>query len=119
MEKRMRSENRFQKILIACIFGFLYATAAMAQSDRGALAGTITDSTGAVVPNAAITVTGADTGEVYNAVTSSVGSYRIQDMVLGAYNIKVAATGFKGAEHTGVVIQVNSVIYDRRKRSCF
>ena len=105
----MRFQRSVQNVLLVGIFVALCATLCVAQSDRGSLAGTITDSTGAVVPNATITVTGADTGTVYNAVSSSVGSYRIQDMVLGAYNIKVAATGFKGAERTGVVIQVNSV----------
>jgi outer membrane receptor protein involved in Fe transport len=105
----MRCESPAQRVLTVTVFVALFATMAIAQSDRGALAGTITDSTGAVVPNATITVTGASTGFVYNAVSSSVGSYRIQDMVLGAYNIKVEAAGFKTAERTGVVIQVNSV----------
>ncbi|MBZ5654549.1 MAG: carboxypeptidase-like regulatory domain-containing protein [Acidobacteriia bacterium] len=82
---------------------------AVAQSDRGTLAGTILDSSGAVVSNAAITVTGADTGTVYEAVSGSSGAYRIPDIRPGAYNVKVAATGFKTEERTGVVIQVNTV----------
>jgi len=85
------------------------ALTAVAQSDRGTLAGTILDSSGAVVSGAAITVTDAETGTVYNSVSSSSGAYRIQDMKLGAYNVKVAVTGFKTAERTGVVIQVNTV----------
>jgi hypothetical protein len=83
--------------------------AAVAQSDRGTLAGTILDSSGAVVSQAAITVTGVDTGTVYDAVSSSSGAYRIPDIRVGTYNVKVAATGFKTAERTGVVIQVNNV----------
>src|SRR5438046_3680559 len=85
------------------------AITGFAQSDRGTLAGTILDNSGAVVPGATITVTGADTGTVYNAVSSSSGAYRIQDMKLGAYNVKVVSTGFKTAERDGVVIQVNTV----------
>src|SRR5258707_724943 len=76
---------------------------ALAQSDRGTLAGTILDSTGALVPSATITATGAETGTVYNTVSSSTGSYRIQDMKLGTYNVKVAMTNFKTTERTGVV----------------
>src|SRR5882762_2379239 len=105
----MRFQRSVQNVLIVGIVVALCATLGVAQSDRGSLAGTISDSTGAVVPNAAVTVTGADTGTVYNAVSTSSGDYRIQDMVLGAYNIKVAAPGFKTAESTGVVIQVNTV----------
>src|SRR5260370_9518938 len=81
----------------------------VAQSDRGTLAGTILDSSGAVVSQAAITVTGVDTGTVYDAVSRSSGAYRIQDIRVGTYNVKVAATGFKTAERTGIVIQVNTV----------
>src|SRR5713101_5454838 len=82
---------------------------AVAQSDRGTLAGTILDSSGAVVSQSAITVTGVDTGTVYDAVSSSSGAYRIPDIRVGTYNVKVAATGFKTAERTGIVIQVNTV----------
>src|SRR5258706_2721842 len=85
------------------------ALTAVAQSDRGTLAGTIVDSSGAVVSGAAITATGVETGTTYNSTSSSSGAYRILDMKLGAYNVKVTGTGFKTAERTGVVIQVNSV----------
>src|SRR5258705_917527 len=85
------------------------ALTAIAQSDRGTLAGTIIDSSGAVVSGVAIAATGVDTGTKYNTTSSSSGAYRIQDMKLGAYNVKVAVTGFKTAERTGVVIQVNTV----------
>jgi hypothetical protein len=104
---RMR-RGVFQYVALG-IAVLLIATTAVAQSDHGTLAGTILDSTGAVVPNATITVTGAESGTVYNAVSSSSGAYRIQDMKLEAYNVKVAVTGFKTAERTGVVIQVNTV----------
>ena len=82
---------------------------AAAQKVTGTIRGTVTDPSGAVVSGAAITVAGVDTGTAYNAVSSSSGAYRIQDMKLGAYNVKVAMTGFKTAERTGVVIQVNTV----------
>src|SRR5258705_2896530 len=85
------------------------ALTAIAQSDRGTLAGTIVDSSGAVVSGAAIAATGVDTGTKYNTTSSSSGGYRIPDVRLGAYNIKVTAPGFKTAERTGVVIQVNTV----------
>ena len=97
------------KYLWVALLVTITATLAVAQSDRGTLAGTILDNSGAVVPNATITITGADTGTVYNAVSSSSGAYRVPDLKLGRYNISVSATGFKKAERTGVVIQVNSV----------
>ncbi len=105
----MRWLNSVRKCVTISTLLAVSAITAVAQSDRGTLAGSILDSTGAVVRNATITVTGAETGTVYNAVSSSSGAYRVQNMKLGAYNVKVAATGFKTAERTGVVIQVNTV----------
>jgi hypothetical protein len=95
-------------LAIAAVVAVL-GTIAAAQSSRGALAGTIEDSSGAVVSNATVTATGVGTGSVYNTTSTSSGGYRIPDMQLGAYNIKIEAPGFKTSEQTGVVIQVNSV----------
>src|SRR5438128_2461676 len=85
------------------------ATAALSQSDRGALAGTILDRSGAVVADASITATGVATGAVYKSTSTSTGAYRIQDMQVGAYDIVVTAPGFKTAKQTGFVIQIGTV----------
>ncbi len=105
----MRVSHRLRVVLALGLLCPLMIGTAAGQSDRGTLAGTILDSSSAVVSQAAITVTGVDTGTVYDAVSSSGGAYRIPDIRPGAYNVKVAATGFKTAERTGVVIQVNNV----------
>lgn len=98
-----------RRFLTVAVFVALAATIAVAQSDRGTLAGTILDNSGAVVANANITITGVDTGTTYTAVSSSAGAYRVQDMRLGRYNVSVTATGFKKADRTNVLIQVNTV----------
>src|ERR1700748_3886679 len=79
-----------------------------AQSDRGTIAGTIVDSSGGVVEGAAITATGVETGAVYKTVSGPTGAYRIPNMQVGAYNISVAAAGFKTSEHNGFVVQINT-----------
>src|SRR5437879_13762767 len=81
------------------------ATAALSQSDRGALAGTILDRSGAVVADASITATGVATGAVYKSTSTSTGAYRIQDMQVGAYDIVVPAPGSKTAKQTGLGLQ--------------
>ncbi len=80
----------------------------LAQSDRGALAGNVLDSSGAVVPQATVEAKGAQTGAVYRTVTGAAGAYKIPGMQLGSYNITVTAPSFKTMEQTGVVIQLNS-----------
>src|SRR4030081_3289311 len=105
----MRWLNGMRRCVTIASLLAVCAITGFGQSDRGTLAGTILDNSGAVVSGATITVTGADTGTVYNAVSSSAGAYRISEIRPGTYNIKTAATGFKTAERTGVVVQVNTV----------
>jgi hypothetical protein len=81
---------------------------ALAQSDRGTIAGNVTDSSGAVVGGAAITITGVDTGNVYKTVSSSYGVYRVGDVQIGRYNVKVEAPGFKVSQQQGVEVQINT-----------
>jgi hypothetical protein len=86
----------------------LAAGVAAAQSDRGAIAGTVMDSSGGVVADATVTATGADTGAVYKTITTSTGAYHISDMQVGIYNISVSSPGFKSAKQTNVLVQVNT-----------
>jgi len=81
----------------------------MAQSDRGTIAGTVQDSSGAAVAGAAITIKGADTGSVYQAVSSGNGSYRVNDVAIGRYDLTIEAKGFKTSLQKGVLIEINSV----------
>jgi len=81
----------------------------LAQSDRGAISGTVLDSSGAVVANADITVTGTRTNIVYKATSTSSGAYRIPDVQTGVYDVSAAAAGFKTTQRTGVLVQVNTV----------
>jgi hypothetical protein len=92
--------KRFLAALAIGTFCLLVMGTAIAQSNRGTLAGNVTDSSGAAVANATVTATGAD--------TSDAGAYNIPNMNLGPYNVSVTATGFKTVEATGVVIQVNT-----------
>jgi hypothetical protein len=102
-----RNRNLFQFLVLA-VLSFGLALSASAQSDRGTITGTILDSTGGAIQGAEITATGADTGAVYRTVSNENGAYKIPEMQLGAYNITVAAAGFKTSEQKGFVIQINT-----------
>jgi Carboxypeptidase regulatory-like domain len=80
-----------------------------AQSDRGSIAGTVLDSSGAAVSGASVSVKGEDTGSVYKTVTTSSGDYRVNDVAIGRYDITVEASGFKASLQKGVDIQINTV----------
>lgn len=68
----------------------------------GAIAGTITDSTGALVSDAQITVTNQATQQVSTATTSSRGSYSVENLMDGDYNIQVSKAGFQQSSVTGI-----------------
>lgn len=79
-----------------------------AQTGNGGIAGTIMDSSGAAVVDAEVTATGAETHTVYTTTSTSTGAYRFSNLVLGTYNITVAAKGFKTAQVTGIVVHIDS-----------
>ena len=91
------------------LLGLLVSASALAQSDRGTIAGTVLDSSGAAVSGAAITMIGVDTGNTYNSTSTPQGVYRVPDMQIGRYDVTVEAKGFKASQQKGVVVQINTV----------
>lgn len=87
---------------------FVFAGAARSQSDRGTIAGTVLDSSGAVVSNVTVTATDTATSTVYTATTGPTGGYRFFDLRVSVYKVSVSAPGFKTTDKTGVVVQVNT-----------
>ena len=72
----------------------LMVSSAFAQSETGAITGTVTDPTGALVPNAKITVKGTTTGFVRTATTGSSGSYSITNLQPAEYTVTAEVSGF-------------------------
>jgi Carboxypeptidase regulatory-like domain/TonB dependent receptor-like, beta-barrel len=85
------------------------ATTVSAQVLYGSIVGTLTDESGAVVPGAVVTVKNASTGLSREATTDETGHYAIQNLLEGAYDLSVSATGFKPYTQTGVEVSINSV----------
>jgi hypothetical protein len=72
---------------------------AAAQSlTSGDVSGTVTDPTGAVVPNASLTLKNNDSGTAQTRTTNAQGSYRFSLLAPGTYTISVSATGFQGTQ---------------------
>ena len=79
---------------------------ARAQTIRGTITGTVTDSTGAVVPGATVTVTHAATGIGTSAQTNREGLYTIPLLPPGSYQATVELSGFKKYLRGGIVVQI-------------
>ncbi|HTR66661.1 MAG TPA: carboxypeptidase-like regulatory domain-containing protein, partial [Terriglobales bacterium] len=73
----------------------------------GAIVGTVTDNTGAVVANAAVDVTNTGTGVVQHTQTGSSGDFTLPSLNPGLYSVSVQATGFQKAVTSGVVLTVD------------
>src|SRR5258708_1741319 len=104
----MRFVTFLQRFVAVAIFVLVTASTALSQSDRGSIAGTVLDSSGGVVANANITATDTATSATYSATTGPTGGYRLYDLRVGVYGVKVSAPGFKIAEKSGVVVRINS-----------
>jgi hypothetical protein len=80
-----------------------------AQTTSGDLTGTVYDATGAVVPNAMVTATGESTGVASTTTTTSSGQYRVNNLLVGKYDVTVVAGGFTKSELKGVDVTLNQV----------
>jgi len=90
-------------VVLAALFGFVCTGAWAADSLTGAISGTVSDSTGAVIVNATVTLTNTDRGQdVRVLTTSSNGYYTATSLPLGVYTVKVSAPGFKTESVTGL-----------------
>ena len=73
----------------------LFSVWAFGQAETGAINGTVTDKTGAVVVGATVTATSIDTGLVRTATTKSAGEYAITNLPPKTYNVTIEAQGFQ------------------------
>jgi Carboxypeptidase regulatory-like domain len=68
--------------------------------------GTVTDPAGAIVPNVTITITSVETGRVRTYTSNESGQFVAPSLMIGHYNVKAEATGFKIEEVPGVSLSV-------------
>src|SRR6266849_3965476 len=82
----------------------VFVSQAVAQ--EATIVGTVTDPSGAAVPNVTITITNSDTGQVRKLSTNADGQYVAPDLRIGHYAIRAEASGFKAVEQKDVVLAV-------------
>ena len=84
---------------------FAFTLNARAQ-DNATITGIVTDPSGAVVPNAAITLTNPATGQTRETVSNSAGSFRFANVGVGSYSLTGVAQGFQKYTKTNLVVNV-------------
>lgn len=89
---------------------FVSAVAALAQTDRGTITGTVSDPAGAVIASAAIQAKNADSGTVYDVSSTSTGNYTFAQMPVGTYEVSVTVPGFKKSVRPGIAVNVAATV---------
>ena len=95
-------------IVCAILLMMLAAAPGWAQTFRGTIQGTVTDSSGAALVGATVTIHNMDTGIDRITQTNSDGSYLVPELQVGTYNVTVTMNGFQKSVTTGVVVDVAS-----------
>jgi len=96
--------NVFRSLLLVVVFTSLSLSA---QQITGNIRGTVTDPSGAVIRNAAVTARQAETGLSRDTTTDRSGNYVVLELPVGHYSLHVAAKGFQEYVQDGIILNVN------------
>ncbi len=110
-----RVASAWTYFLALAFLGFVSAHAEAQNINAGEIRGVVTDSTGAAVPNAAVSLTNTETGVVTKVTTDASGVYDVPQLTPGSYTVAVGAASFKTYVESNVLlrtapIQVNAVL---------
>ena len=110
-EKLVRRALALSILLCSCLL--ITSITAVAQNSGGAIKGTVSDPTGAIVPGATVTATNVASGVETKRQTTDAGLYVITPLPPGTYRLTVAVTGFQTLIQEGVVVDaVGNVAVD-------
>src|SRR5262245_53776084 len=110
MNRKLDSFNLVPSLLAVMLTMFLLPLLAHAQLTRGAISGTIHDTTGAVIAEATITVTNVNTNQVRTGTTNGEGFYRFAAIEPGSYKIVIQKAGFAGAEARDIIVRTSQEV---------
>src|SRR5712692_4804633 len=86
------------------------AVSALAQSERGTIAGTVRDSSEAVIPRARVTVTNEATNITLNFTTNEAGNFAAPSLSVGSYSVRVDHEGFRPYRKTGIAVDAATTV---------
>lgn len=102
--------NRLSQATIALSFALIFAAVRAPAQTFGQVTGQITDSSGAAVPDAAITLKNTSTDAVRRTVSTASGDYSFPSLPPGTYGIEAEKQGFKKSESNNVTVQVQQTV---------
>src|SRR5271154_1412373 len=91
-------------LVLSCAISLCVSIASWA-GVGGSISGSVSDSSGAVVPKAVVTLTNSNTGISKVVTADDKGAYAFPSLPIGHYNIEFAAPGFKPYRRTDVLVE--------------
>jgi hypothetical protein len=95
-----------KRLVLTILFVLSLAVAAQAQTFRGTILGTVTDSSGLAVAGTTVTVKNIETGLVRTSQTSADGSYTVTELPIGTYTVTISQSGFQTSVTSDVTVNV-------------
>jgi hypothetical protein len=102
----MNLPSFLRNLAAAAIFTLAFTTA-YAADVTARIRGTVTDPSGAVLPNVTLTATNAESGQTYTTVSQANGDYQFVRLPIGTYNVSASAPGFKAFAATGITLNID------------
>src|SRR5687768_16124659 len=99
--------NRGVRVLLGVLVLLVATTNVWAQA-TAQINGTVSDSSGGVLPGVTVVAIQTETGFRREAVTDETGSYALLNLPIGPYRLEATLTGFRTYAQTGIVLQVNA-----------
>src|SRR6266702_2535383 len=100
----------FRKTILAALMFCVGITAVIAQTSNGTVIGAITDTTGSAIVAATVTIVSTDTGAVRTTLTNQEGTYRIESVLPGIYDVSAASPGFETTVNKGLAVPGTAIV---------
>jgi hypothetical protein len=111
---QQRRQNRVKPLIYACLLllcmAALLSAPLWAQVLFGSVVGTVTDNTGAAVPDAEVLITNTQTNDARTVQTNDGGNYTVSTLPEGPYVVSVTKQGFEGFKATSIAVTANNVV---------
>ncbi len=102
--------SRSLRAILIIVLAICGGVSAFAQTNTGRITGTVSDTTGAVIPGVEVTVRNPATGLSRNTITNESGNYQVPLLPPAQYEVQVALAGFSTEVRSGITINVDAVV---------
>src|SRR6516162_9209385 len=104
--RRLMSHSRRFQLIHTLLIAGCFASMLKGQVDTGTILGVVRDASGAVVPQARVTLLNEGTGAAQSTVTNESGNYVFTPLRIGTYKVEVEHPGFQKQRKTGVPLNI-------------